>query len=310
MGFAYTGFPKGLEGGFIVNYDSFSIDYLEKYISSKKLIAYIVNNFSYKDLNERVLLSLTGYLNGRFSLIFPYQKKILKNEIINYFNINMDSSYQTSVRDLAFLLGVNPSDLDKASFIKALRIEDESLVHNYAASFILYPKDNMDNTEKDILLDYMKQSWAQSQDLFYKKIITENYLNMNKLAGDMFLFYADYLLADEKNSISNRFGSGGMGGQIATADINHLDKVEELLLYSTKKEDSERRDAISRMALESYKLIAQRATDKSELELVINSMKNIHTHGHDFILSYIREVENAFAERMYKPLSLDEVLEL
>ncbi len=64
------------------------------------------------------------------------------------------------------------------------------------------------------------------------------------------------------------------------------------------------------MAISSYKAIAKVILEHGKLDLVLNSMNHLVENGHDILFNYIQEIENAFAERTYKPLSVDEIVGL
>ena len=180
--------------------------------------------------------------------------------------------------------------------------------YNYASSYQTYPKFVFGDTEKEILLFYIQEAFEQSGETLLKKTLAEHYITMNKMAGEIFVYYANYLLEDDNHTIKN--AHGGFGAELSTADINHLDIVKDLIIYSVQK-SSNRRSAILNMALESYKLIAGNATDRYDIDKVVNSMKVFYSEtGKEFILRYIREIETSYAEKIYQPLTIEEILQL
>lgn len=315
IGLTFSAFPSVLEGSFMVSYDSYSLEYLEQYFSTKRLIAFICTHFTHAstDIDYRKMISVCGYITGHIDEVLPYQKKTIKKEIAVYLENNLRSSYYSAITDCAFDLGFLITDINVNKLADAFVLNDtgDKLNHNYAASFLDYYKHEKTEDEMQHLLKALRLAFDNSSDEFQKKTIAEYYLSMNKNAGDIFIFYADYLLSDDSRPIGNRFGQGGFGFALATSDINHLDKVENLFLYSRdRKEHSDRRDGILNMAISSYKAMAEVTQSRKELEKILYSMRTVAESGHDFLYRQIQEIENAFAERTYQPLSVDEIINL
>jgi hypothetical protein len=56
--------------------------------------------------------------------------------------------------------------------------------------------------------------------------------------------------------------------------------------------------------------MADVAHDRDELDLILTSMRTIADEGHEFLYRYMQEIENAFVERTYEPLSVEDILGL
>ncbi len=313
IGISFSAFPNVIEGSFIVAYDSYSIDYLDKYFSPKKLLTFISNNFRYAFLDYRKLITICGYITGHLNYAFPYQKKKMKIEITEYIENHLGESYYPSITDCAFALDFSISDLKLELIANAFIIDEKGhdLAYNYASSFIRYQSHENTDSENRHLSEALYKAFLNCKDVFHKKTIAEYYFKYNSQNSEVFKFYAEYLMEDDNHTILNQFIHGGSSTSIKTANIEQIEIVNKLFRYSrAKKSKSDRRDAILAIALSSYKAMADIACECDKLDLILNSMKELADEGHDFLYRQMLEIENNFVERTYKPLSIEEIIDL
>ena len=222
-------------------------------------------------------------------------------------NINLKLSYRIEVRNLSDILSINISDFSKDDFIQALYLDNGRLAINYAGSYLMYPIENMAEQEKEFFLSNIKEAFDKAIGKL-KKVIAEYYLGLTNMAGDVFIYYSSYLLNDDNNAISQMIAHGNSGRLFASADMKHLDIISNLLIYSLQKV-SKRRQAISEIDLQSYRLIANKVIERKDIEKVIHSMEEVkRVSGKEFISMNIREIETAFAERTYNPLTIEQII--
>lgn len=313
IGLAFSGFPNVIEGAIMISYESFSLDYLDKYFSPRRIIAFINDHFEYAFSDSRKMISICGYITGHISNIFPYQKKNMKEKITKYIENNLKENYYPTIIDFAFTLGFSITDLDIKTLSEAIILDDKEhkLAYNYAESFLRYHRIEKSTDEIKHLSKALYKAFENSTVIFLKKVIAEYYISFNIFAGDIFEFYANYLLENDLHDITTNFIHGSSNLFLRTADINHLEIVNKLFKYSREKESrSERRDGIFNIALSSYKAIAEYTKKRDELDVVINSIKSFADKGDSFLYKQIQEIENAFIERTYVPLSLEEIINL
>ncbi len=312
-GLAFSGFPDVLGGGYIINYQTFSPEYLEAYLQKEELVKFIVNNFDKAFDSTNKMIAVCGYLASRLNELKPHQKHTIRKHLIRYLNDNMSRPYVSEVSNLSNEVGVQISDLDSAKFTDALMPNDRisGLEHNYAAGYLLYPNKERSAEDKSVLQTILLSAFEKHDDTFLKKTLAEYYLQMNKRAGDVFFYYANYLMSGDNPMMNRTFWRwGGSAKQLATAELVHLPKVQELFQYSTKKKKSERRDAIRDIALESYRLIAAEIDNEVEFTQVVQSMKAIAEGGNMYVYRHLQELQDAFAERSYVPLTIKEIADI
>lgn len=306
----FSGFPNTISGIYSLNYDSFSIDYLEKFLSTKTIISYIVQNFKYEQVEENVLISICGYLYRVNNEILPFQAKKLKKMFSNYINSHLVSNYQPIIRDFIILLGIDFSDIDEQKFSDSIVLDNESdLAHNYAISFFKYPIKDLSKDNYDKLFKCMHNAMDNTDNEVLKKKIAEYYLSLNKFSGDVFSYYVDWLLMG--NSISQDFGLAGMGYKLTTSDFSHIKDLEKLLKYLLTEDLSKTRgNVILELVLLSYKSIASFQDDKKNIDIIKYSLSEYQNLGHKFLNKHIRDIDNAFIERSYSPMKLKDLLML
>jgi len=313
IGLIFSSFPNVVDGAFIVNSDSYSIDYLDQYLSPKRIISLITNNFEEAFSFYQKMISICGYLLNHLDEMFAYQKNIIKNYIKIYIERNIAGAYYPVITECAFALGFSIIEIQKELLADSFVIDENGsdLAHNYASSFIRYQSHKNSSSELIHLSETLLIAFNDSKDDFHKKTLAEYYIKFNEMAGDIFVFYANYLLKDETHNILNQLIHGGSVTPLKTADIQHLDLVNKLFLYSRAKKDrSDRRDGILSIALSSYKAIAERSIKSEDLDLLKKNIIEMAEEGYLFLYRHLQEIENEFAERTYKPLSIKEIINL
>ncbi|WP_319561045.1 hypothetical protein [Marispirochaeta sp.] len=211
IGAALSGFPTVIEGVFSHNYESFSINYLERYIPKKDILSYIIEEFTPKSIDDRQVIAFSGYIIQNISDLIPYQLEKIKVKLITYLNRNMGNLYNVIVRELMGLVGVKLDDLSKELFLKELVLEKGVLKYNYASSFLLREIPENEKIDNQYLLSLLIEKFNNSKDMLKVKI-SENIISRTQFAGDVFVFYANYILESDLNKISSRFTMGGFGG--------------------------------------------------------------------------------------------------
>lgn len=310
IGLIFSGFPKFSEGPTSVGYDAFSIDYLDRYLYSKDVLDIITNSFNLAFPNQYKMISVCGYIAGHIQVALPYQTRIMKNKITEYIEKHLKDNFYPTIIDCAFSLGFSISDLNIDLLANAFFIDEngQDLAHNYALCFINYQSHENTETEVQHLLKALYKSFMNSKDPFQKKTIAEYYIKYNPMGGEVFEFYAEYLMENDNHTILHQYVHNGSNTPLKTTDIKQIEIVNRLFRYSrAKKTKSERRDGILSIALSSYKAMADISNEREKLDLILSAMRSLADEGHRFLYRQMQEIEIDFIERTYKPLSFDEI---
>jgi len=310
IGLAFSGFSSSTFGAVMIGYDAFSIDYLDSYIEPKSIVDFICLNFKSALPDQQKLIAVCGYLLGHESLVLPYQRVNIVGILVSFIDNGLASIPIDGVVELARAFGFNLMhlDLDRLAEAFVLNSRRDDLEYNLASSFIKHGIHIRSNDELVHLSNSLRRAFERSTDLFLKKTIAEYYISFNEFAGDIFTFYAEYLLASDANTILERLSDGGYRSSLKTADIAHLPHIERLFRYSVaKKVESDRRTQILHIALSSYVAISDTCNSSEELEPVLKSMRAVSGISDIFVEKKIREIMNAHAERNYRPYNWDEI---
>lgn len=291
IGAALSENPSTLGRGVIFqHYEAYSIDYLESYVCKNKLIDYLIDNFIPESISDVQAMISCEYLSKNLTTILAYKKKQFKERLIKFVNRNMDSLYQTSVIKMMGTLKVCIRDLSEESIISAIKIEQQDLKHNYA-SYLLNSneliKSDCDNEYRVQLLRKIFNIAENS----LKPRIAELVISCDPLASDIFRFYSQYLLESDNNTLPSSFILSRRSSRFFTADFDSIDLVERLLIYSLQK-NSDRRDAIRDIAIESYIRIAERISCQENLDKVIASLSKVmEITEKKFLSKYIEKIK-------------------
>ncbi|MBL0955811.1 MAG: hypothetical protein IBJ01_13670 [Leptospira sp.] len=316
LGLAFSGFPNQIRGAIIVNYDSFSLDYLEKVLLDRvDILKFIIENFETGANNSRVIIGITGYISKHVDKLYPGLRKDIKNKITQFLKEHISEEYYPSIIDCAYLLGFSPLDMDVELISNALAIDEDrqDLVHNFAASFYIYESEYLSKIEGiyNHLSKALFISFTKEKDILKKKIFAEYFLKIHRTGGEVFKWYVDYLLSNDSNPISSRFVRYSDRSKIYSNNINDLELIEKIFVYAREKDHpSERRSAILDFAISSYREIGNSIDSDEDLKKIIESIDKLIQNDHSFMNKVKSEIVNSFHERKYRPLDFEGILEL
>ena len=306
LGASLSGFPLVIEGVYSHNYESFSIDYLDNHLDSSMIIKYLLNNFKPDTANEFQTIVFSGYLLKKLGILLTPQKQKIKNLLISYIENNIDTSYNLDVRRLMNRIKITLEDISEEKIINALYLENGKLKFNYASSFFLHEIPENKSFDNSKILGILKKAYSKSEGKLKIKL-AEAIISRSEFAGRVFVNYVKYILKSEKNKISSRFTLGGFGGQLSTADYKHLALIKKLYIYSLQKK-SDRRQAISEIALSSYNNIGQSISQRWQLNKLIQTLHDVaKATGNQFVKQHAYDIEAAYLERQYLPPSWKQI---
>jgi hypothetical protein len=315
-GLVFSGFPKHYMGGIVfVDYDSYSLDYLDKVIDPIKIINFINENFDKATNHSRVMIGISGYLSNHKDQLIPGVYHELKKKYIDYLENHLKEDYYTAVLECAYDIGISLLNIEKQLISDSLQINEarDGLKHNYAGAFYMYESKKYSESDPVIqhLCDAILDAILKSEDVFAKKTFAEYFLEMNKSGGEVFQWYLDYLMKSDENPISSRLVRMSGGDKIYSRNLDDLAKVEQLFIYSRKDNiGSDRRRSILEFAIASYKAMGESAESIDELHKVLDSIEAMVESGHEFMHRVKSNIESSFYERNYTTLSLPEIQEM
>ncbi|MBM9591244.1 hypothetical protein JWG41_12345 [Leptospira sp. 201903075] len=316
LGLAFSGFPNQMHGAIIVNYDSFSIDYLGKVLPDRlDILKFIIENFEAGIKNSRVMIGITGYISKHIDSLFPGFQKVLKHKITQYLREHITEEYYPTILDCAYQLGFSPLDLEVEWISDALVVDEDQLelMHNFAASFYIYGSEHFSNIDGiyNHLSNALLVSFNKEKKILKKKIFAEYFLRIHRSGGDVFQWYVDYLLSNDSNPMSSRFVRYSERSKIYSNDINDLVLIEKLFIYAREKDPpNERRRTILDFVIASYKEMSYSINSDIDLDKILQSIDRMIQNGHTFMKQVKYEIESSYNERNYKPMELERIIEL
>ncbi|MPM12531.1 hypothetical protein SDC9_58884 [bioreactor metagenome] len=279
------------------HYEAYSIDYLESYVCKNKLIDYLIDNFIPESISDIQTMISCEYLSKNLSKILAYKKKEFKERLIKFVNRNMSSLYQTSVMEMLGTLNVCIRDLSEESIISAIEIEQQDLKHNYASCLLNSNELIKSDCDKEYRVQLLRRIFNTAGDSL-KPRIAELVISCDPLAGDIFRFYSQYLLDSDNNKLPSSLIHSRRFSKFFTADFDSIDLIERLLIYSLQK-NSDRRDAIRDIAIESYIRIAEEICCQENLDKVITSLIMVmETTEKKFLSKYIERIKIEYSDRI------------
>lgn len=191
-----------------------------------------------------------------------------------------------------------------------LNIKQSGLKNNYTLSFFNNISE-FDINERQYLLSATKEAFNKAQNGFLKKSLAEYFIvyNSNKISDEIFTYYANYLLGDDKGLINNRFCN--FDTFLKTAELSHVDLLIKLFNYSyVKAENSERRRAIRSISIDSFKEIGKNISNQDELDYLIENITILAKNNHFYLYNIISEIQESYIKRNNKFLFIDSILKL
>ncbi len=294
-----------------------SNELFEKFIYTNRIIKYLFDNLDKAIKNsEKHYLDISNafdYLEKNESIMSLYQKeefkKILIKYIINHIN---DENYNYSALKTAKKFNFKITDIPIDILINSfkLNIKQSGLKNNYTLSFFNNISE-FDINERQYLLNATKEAFNKAQDVFLKKSLAEYYIvyNPEKISGEIFTYYANYLLNNDKSLINERFSN--FDTFLKTAELSHLDLLIKLFKYSyLKAEESERRRAIRSISIASFKEIGENITNQEELDYLIENITILAKNNHGYLYNIISKIQETYIKRNNKFLDIDSILKL
>ncbi len=294
-----------------------SNELFENFISTNSIIKYLFDNLEKAIENsEKHYLDISNafdYLEKNESIIALYQKeefkKILIKYIINHINHEKyNYSALKTAKKFNFKITDIPRDILTNSF--QLNIKQSGLKNNYTLSFFNNISE-FDINERQYLLNAAKDAFQNAQDVFLKKSLAEYYIvyNPEKISGEIFTYYANYLLNNDNSLINERFSNSDTF--LKTAELSHLDLLIKLFNYSySNAEQSERRRTIRSIAIASFKEIGENITNQYELNYLIKNITILAKNNYGYLYNIISEIIDSFAGRNINKIDLNIIKKL
>lgn len=311
-GLIFSGFPNTVTGMWQNDYEYYSLDYLEKFITKPQLQNFIYKNINQIDFNKDNAIAVFGYLanekkNGtNFGLHYD---EILES-ISAYISKNLKESSAVSIIQIAYDLGFSIKGISKGLLKENIILNEHknALKFNYAY-YLLYEHRFVNDDELRTVLDISKEIFNESKDLLIKKIIAEQIIALTQNAGDVFEYYVNYLLDESKKPTISQVV---YNQRICTADINHIPIIEKLFKYLSNKNigfENPLYYCMNNIVVNSYKAMAKNCKSNIEFQLVITSLQNCIKEK-PYYANFMDEINNEYAQRMHKSLSVEDIKKL
>ncbi|MGD1818788.1 MAG: NACHT domain-containing protein [Pleomorphochaeta sp.] len=290
-----------------------SIEFLLDYILEDNIIEYISDNLL-KAINRNFKIwKICDYLLSTKYVIKPYQNEKFKIIFSNYIKFHIDDeNYFYEIYNVSRKFGFKITDLDNNLIAKNLKLDNKNigLRNNYCYAFYNNIAE-LNDYELNYLLEATLIAYNNSSNEFLKKILAEYYIayKKDKHSGQVFEYYANYLLENDSHSMSERFCN--FDTFLRTSDFVHLELVNKLYEYSWyKQEPSERRNAIRSIAINSYKEIGENIKTQEELDVLLQSIMSLANNGHSYLYKIIKEISESFAKKHLHVFSVEDILQL
>lgn len=308
-GLIFSGFPSVIDGMWQYDYSYYSLDYLEKYLSKKNIIDFIIDNLNTSRLRFDIALSVFGYLIENKNILSVPQKKYICKTITDFIIINLKENHPAKLIDYAYEMGFRLTQIPENELEAAIIISEnkDSLVSNYACS-LLFENHYINADERSYIIKILENKFYTTTDVILKKILAEIEINMNRSANDVFVYYIDYLL-DEENEpqISSFF----FHSNICTEQIEHLQKIEQIFDYIKDKNlgfDNQFNYYLNNIVMNSYRAMARKAS-VSDFTKITKSIEKC-VDRIPYYETLLDEINNDFSKRNYIPFSIEQVKQL
>lgn len=305
-GLIFSGFSSVIDGMWQYDYSYYSLDYLEKYLSKKNIIDFILNNLNNFKLNFDIALSVYGYLVENKNILSVPQKNYICKSITDFIITNLKENHPAKLIDYAYEMGFKLTQIS-ASILEAAIILSEnkdSLVSNYAYS-LLFENHFINLDERLYIIKILENKFYTTTDVILKKILAEIEISMNRSANDIFVYYIDYLLNEEREpKISQFFFHSNM----CTEQIEHLGKIEEIFDYIKDKDlgfENQFNYFLNNIVMNSYRAMAKKVS-VFDFSKIIGSIEKC-IDKIPYYETLLDEINNDFSKRNYVPFSIEQV---
>ena len=305
-GLIFSGFSSVIDGMWQYDYSYYELDYLEKYLSKKNIIDFILNNLNNSKLKFDIALSVYGYLVENKNILSVPQKNYICKSITDFIITTLKENHPAKLIDYAYEMGFKFTQIS-ASILEAAIILSEnkdSLVSNYAYS-LLFENHFIDPDERGYIIKILEHKFYSSNDVILKKILAEIEISMNKSANDIFVFYIDYLLNEEREpKISQFFFHSNM----CTEQIEHLGKIEEIFDYIKDKDlgfENQFNYFLNNIVMNSYRAMAKKVSI-SDFSKIITSIEKC-AGSIPYYETLLDEINNDFSKRNYIPFTIEQI---
>lgn len=308
-GLIFSGFSSVVDGIWSCEYSYYSLEYLENYLSKKQIIKFITDNLNTVELASDKIIAVYGYLAENIGMLSALQKNLACKKITDYIHRRLTETGQVNFFEYAYDFGFKITMLPKNDLENAIILSDdgENLVPNYAYN-IMFENKFLNKEEQQVIISIIRESFEAADNLKLKKILAEWEICINKSAGDIFVYYVDYLLNDSnKPEISSLFYHSVM----CTEQLEHLPRIEQIFDYIKDKNVSYENQFyyyLNNVVMNSYRAIAKKV-NSSDFKMLVKSIKRCEKEI-PYYANLLDEVNNDFSKRNYVPITIDRIKKL
>ncbi|WP_288585389.1 hypothetical protein [uncultured Treponema sp.] len=305
-GLIFSGFSSVIDGMWQYDYSYYELDYLEKYLSKKNIIDFILNNLNNSKLKFDIALSVYGYLVENKNILSVPQKNYICKSITDFIITNLKENHPAKLIDYAYEMGFKLTQISASILEEAIILSEnkDSLVSNYAYS-LLFENHFIDPDERGYIIKILEHKFYSSTDVIFKKILAEIEISMNKSANDIFVYYIDYLLNEEREpKISQFFFHSNM----CTEQIEHLGKIEEIFDYIKDKDlgfENQFNYFLNNIVMNSYRAMAKKVS-VFDFSKIIGSIEKC-IDKIPYYETLLDEINNDFSKSNYVPFNIEQV---
>ena len=303
-GLIFSGFSNVIDGVWYNDYSYYSIEYLEKYLSKQQIKKFIIDNLHAVNLDSDKVIAVYGYLAENINNISIPQKQVALEKIVEYLRSNLLEYAKKNIIEYAYQIGFSITKIPAQELEAALVLSEnkDTLKTNYACS-LLFEHKFIDDSEFMYVRNAVKDKFYTTKDILLKKILAEYEISINKSAGEMFVFYVDYLLNEQNQPlISTAFYHSMM----CTEQIEHLQKIEQIFDYIKDKKlgwENQFCYYLNNIVMNSYRAIAKKVNVEDYKRLVKSIEKC--TEKIPYYASLLEQIRNDFSQRMYIPCDIE-----
>lgn len=305
-GLIFSGFSSVIDGMWSYDYSYYSLEYLEKYLNKKKIIQFIINNLNAQQLSFDKALSVYGYLVENETYLSVPQKNLVCKTITDFIHINLNENHHTKLIEYAYKMGFNLTMIPQYDLESSIILSEgkDSLLSNYAYALLL-ENHFIDDDEKKYIFKIIEHKFYTSNDIILKKILAEIEISMNKSAGDIFVYYINYLLDETKQpQISYFFFTSVM----CTEQIEHLQIIEKIFDYIKDKNlgfENQFNYYLNNIVVNSYRAIAKKVSVLDFIKIIKSIEKCIVKIP--YYETILDEISDDFSKRNYIPYTIEQI---
>lgn len=306
QGLIFSGFSSVVDGMWYYEYSYYSLEYLERFLSQKQIIKFIIDNLDKVSFDANKAIAVFGYLSEHKNILSGVQENLACKKIAEYIHSNLTKNEPVRLFDYAYEIGFKITMIPQADLENALVLSEnkDRLISNFAYN-LMFENRFLGDDEKDYFDSILHHKFYNAKDLMLQKIAAEWIICTNKSADDVFDFYVDYLLNDnDKPVISSMFAHSVM----CTEQIIHLPKIMQIFDYIKDKNigwENQFCYYLNNMVMNSFKAMAKKA-NSTEFKQICEAV-NKCAEDVPYYESLLKEISDEFATRNYIPVTVEEI---